>query len=91
MSLYQNVFLSTEPVSVGLVLRNPLKIPLLMTNVALIWSYSTPGTSVSSLPASNEERPPPEASCDVLDTVLLKPEEERMVYSCVCACVLIIT
>ena len=67
-----------EPVSVGLALRNPLKIPLLMTNVALIWSYSTPGTSVSSLPASNKERPP-EASCDVLDTVLLKPDEERMV------------
>ena len=69
-----------EPVSVGLVLKNPLKVPLQMTNMVLIWSHTTPDSSNSSFVVSEEEGPSPRASCDVLDSVLLKPEEERMVF-----------
>ena len=55
-------------------LKNPLKIQLLMTNVTLVWEF----TSGSSFSTSNEATSP-EASCEVLETVLLRPEEERRV------------
>ena len=66
-----NPFLTAESVAVGVVLKNPLKgVPLLMTDVCLVWS-ATP-TSTSHAPSSA-------AVCEVVKRVLLQPEEEKMV------------
>jgi len=69
--------LITEAVSVGLVLRNPLKIPLLMRDVSLVWGYrqSPPYDEPSN------ESTPPEAECGVMESLLLRPEEQKMVSS----------
>ena len=40
-----------EPVAVGIVVKNPLAIPLLMTKFTLVWQF-TSGTTPSSTPSS---------------------------------------
>ena len=92
---------SSEPIAVGLVLKNPLRIPLLMANLTLTWKFSSSlggNPSVSFFTASSDAPPtssPPEANCEVIESVVLKPGEEKMVsctntyrYTCIkCVCV----
>lgn len=56
-------------------MRNPLKgVPLLLTNLCLVWDATPTAT-----PSPNSPVPPDAAVCDVLKQVLLQPEEEKMV------------
>ena len=80
-------FLAAEPVAVGMVIKNPLGIPLLMAKFTLVWQFTSPSSSSSSSssPTSGGDSPSssrgekPAASCDVLEFIELKPNEERMV------------
>jgi hypothetical protein len=74
--LMLNVSISvTESVAVGVVLKNPLKgVPLLMTNLCLVWEATPTLTPTPSSPS-----PSVAAVCEVVDRVLLQPEEEKMV------------
>ena len=88
---------SAEPVAVGLMLKNPMGIPLLMTHIALMWQFMPSSSSTSSLlsPTSkttpiphggsptSEERPA--AVCEVLEQIQLQPNEQRMVGHHACA------
>ena len=52
MYMYIWIFLSyAEPVAVGIVVKNPLAIPLVMTRFTLVWQFST-GSTPSSTPSS---------------------------------------
>ncbi len=75
------VLIPAESVAVGVVLKNPLKgVPLLLTNLCLVWE-ATPTTT----PTPSSPSPAVAAVCEVVERVLLQPEEEKMV--CQCACV----
>ncbi len=67
---------TAESVGVGVVLKNPLKgVPLLLTNLCLIWDATPTRQSVSS----PSDATPTAAVCDVVKSVLLQPEREKMV------------
>ena len=48
--------LHTEPVAVGIVVKNPLAIPLLMTKFTLVWQF-TSGHTPSSTPLLSPKSP----------------------------------
>ncbi len=70
------LFFLVESVAVGVVVKNPLRgVPLLMTNLSLVWE-ATPTTRTTS---QSSPAPVAAAVCEVVDRVLLQPEEEKMV------------
>ena len=62
--------LPPEQISVGLMLKNPLRVPLLLRQLSLVWQFRE---------HSNETNSSPGASSEVLERVVLQPEEQRMV------------
>ena len=62
--------LLAESVSVGVTMRNPLKVPLVMRRVALTWSHSP-------LPSSTGGGEG--AKVEVLEKVVVQPLSEKMV------------
>ena len=84
----------TEPVAVGIVVKNPLAISLLMTRFTLVWQFTTSSStplmspkstlSPSSSVIDNDRGSPPseersDASCQVIECIELNPNEQRMV------------
>lgn len=66
-----------ESVGVGVVLRNPLKVPLVMRSLALTWSH-TPlpsNTQAGGSSVGEGER----ARADVMERIILQPLSEKMV------------
>lgn len=58
-----------------MVLKNPLKgVPLLMTNLCLIWDATPTKTHTPSSPS-----PTAAAVCEVVKRIVLQPEEEKRV------------
>ena len=85
-----------EPVAVGMVVKNPLGIPLLMTKFTLVWQFNSPSSSShspstpllspkasgrSSGGDSPTSQARPAASCEVVEKIELMPNEQRMVCS----------
>ena len=72
-----------ESVAVGVVVKNPLKgIPLLLTNLCLVWDgtpITTPSSPPPRSPSTASQSQQPAALCEVVKRVLLQPEEEKMV------------
>ena len=66
---------------VGVVMRNPLKVPLVMQRVALIWSH-TPLASGGSVEGGGGEG----ARVEVVERVVLQPLSEKMVCVCMHMC-----
>ena len=65
-------YLLSESVSVGGVMRNPLKVPLVMKGVALTWSYSP-------LQGGGGGGGGEKARAEVVERVVLPPLSEKMV------------
>ena len=77
------VVVAIESVAVGVVVKNPLKgIPLLLTNLCLVWDgtpITTPSSPPPRSPSTVSQSQQPAALCEVVKRVLLQPEEEKMV------------
>ena len=65
---------SSESVSVGVVMRNPLKVPLVMKGVALTWSHSPLQGGGGGGGGGGEK-----AKAEVVERVVLPPLSEKMV------------
>ena len=73
----------SESVSVGVVLRNPLKVPLVMRNVALTWSHAPltggGGGGGGGGRGGSEEEGREKARAEVVERIVLHPLSEKTV------------